>query len=163
MFQGSVPAPLRGVIHEAVKGWGSSSVYVGCSGNFTIERTLWDIGVRCHGNDVSLYSCSLGALFSRQETTIRVKSEFEVDWDWLDPYLAVGQRERCAVLMLATTMLAGLGRANAYYERQRRAYREQWDTLFARQLRSWRRYLSSWRLLRRGVMTWFERVPEDAP
>jgi hypothetical protein len=112
MFQGSVPAPLRGVIHEAVKGWGSSSVYVGCSGNFTIERTLWDIGVRCHGNDVSLYSCSLGALFSREETTIRVKSEFEVDWDWLDPYLAVGQRERCAVLMLATTMLAGLGRAD---------------------------------------------------
>ncbi len=37
MFQGSIPASLRAVVHEAVRGWGSSVVWVGCSGNFTPE------------------------------------------------------------------------------------------------------------------------------
>ena len=60
MFQGSIPASLRAVVHEAARGWGASTVHVGCSGNFTVERTLWDIGVKCHGNDVSIYTCALG-------------------------------------------------------------------------------------------------------
>jgi hypothetical protein len=163
MFQGSVPAPLRGVIHEAVKGWGTREVYVGCSGNFTIERTLWDIGVRCHSNDVSMYSCVLGCLFAGTESLIRVKPEHQDQWDWLTPYLEAGQRERAAVLMLCTTMLAGLGRANAYYERQRRAYREQWVTLFEQTVAKLGKVpIELAFFAAEDVMTWLEQVPRDA-
>ncbi len=163
MFQGSVPALLRGVIHEAIRGWGQPAVYVGCSGNFTIERTLWDVGVRCHSCDVSLYSCALGALFSGIEQPIRVKAEHAAEWGWLEPYLSTGQRERCAVLMLSTTMLTGLGRDNAYYKRQRQAYREQWDRLFSQTVeRLGKVPIQLASFAAEDVMSWLERVPADA-
>ena len=162
MFQGSIPASLRAVVHEAARGWGASTVHVGCSGNFTVERTLWDIGVKCHGNDVSIYTCALGALLSGTEQPLSVEAEYEEDWGWLTPYLLRGQRERCAVLMLSTTMMAGLLQSNLYYDRQRQAYRDQWERMFdatVEKLEAMPVELLSF--YAGDVMPWLETVPED--
>ncbi|MGC5412589.1 hypothetical protein ACPXCX_54415, partial [Streptomyces sp. DT225] len=40
MFHGSIPAPLRSIIYEHAGTWPESDIYVGCSGNMTIERVL---------------------------------------------------------------------------------------------------------------------------
>lgn len=40
MFLGSIPTDLRKIISEYVKDWQCSDVYVGCSGNLTVERVL---------------------------------------------------------------------------------------------------------------------------
>lgn len=162
MFQGSIPASLRSVVHEAARGWGASTVHVGCSGNFTVERTLWDIGVKCHGNDVSIYTCALGALLSGTEQPLSVQPEYEEEWDWLTPYLLKGQRERCAVLMLSTTMMAGFAQDNLYYRRQREAYRDQWERMFdatVAKLEAMPVKLLSFYV--GDVMPWLETVPKD--
>ena len=49
------------MVSEIVADWRCPDIYIGCSGNFTIERVLapakrW----RLHGNDVTIYSCVLG-------------------------------------------------------------------------------------------------------
>lgn len=162
MFQGSIPAPLRAMVHEAARTWQLPEVHVGCSGNFTVERTLWDIGVRCHGNDVSIYTCALGALLAGTEQPLFVKPEYEAAWGWLQPYLDRGQMERCAVLMLGTRMLAGLNREHLYYQRMRDAYRMQWETVFEGTMASLQqmpvRLLSFYS---GDVMPWLETVPKD--
>ena len=50
------------MITELVPKDGSLPLYVGCSGNFTIERIIADMGVKeIHSNYISLYSCALEA------------------------------------------------------------------------------------------------------
>lgn len=40
MFYGSVPAEAQAIMNKIVKTWEVSDVYVGCSGNFTLERFI---------------------------------------------------------------------------------------------------------------------------
>ncbi len=121
-------------------------------------------GLHRHGNDVSIYTCALGALLSGSDDPLGVKPEYAEEWGWLTPYLEAGQRERCAVLMLSTTMMAGsaASRENLYYQRQRRAYREQWERLFAATVAKLEampvRLLSYYA---GDVMDWLPQVPKD--
>jgi hypothetical protein len=39
-FIGSINQPVRSVLAELAPEWKDRPVYVGCSGNFTVERTL---------------------------------------------------------------------------------------------------------------------------
>lgn len=54
MFVGTINEDLRALIKDAVRDWDVQDLYVGCSGNFTIERMLKDSGFRLHGNDTVL-------------------------------------------------------------------------------------------------------------
>ncbi len=56
MFHGSIPAPLRSIIYEHAGAWPETDIYVGCSGNFTIERVLhsrFDNARPVHDNDIT--------------------------------------------------------------------------------------------------------------
>ena len=44
MFHGSIPDDVRRILHQLVGGWRCGDVYVGCSGNFTVERVLAGTG-----------------------------------------------------------------------------------------------------------------------
>mgnify|MGYP001409813301 CR=1 FL=1 len=131
MFQGTIPGDARSIVREITDGWSCRSVYVGCSGNFTIERILAESGrFSLYGNDVSLYTSILGHYLAQQPFRITLTDEYAAQFSWLAPYLA-DPADAVATIMLSTRMLDGLGRNNAYYERQRRAYQQQWPRLHA--------------------------------
>lgn len=135
MFQGAAPRELRSIIHEHAGGWNVDDVYVGCSGNFTIERTLRDVDrktpFRLHGCDVSIYTCALGATQAGDEFPIRVKPEHHDEWGWLADW-GKDRDDQAATILLASRMLDGFGRENAYYQRLRDAHRADWPQLHAR-------------------------------
>ena len=43
MFHGSLPTSAQQILCQIVKQWEVNDIYVGCSGNFTIERCLKNI------------------------------------------------------------------------------------------------------------------------
>lgn len=129
MFIGSIPQELRSVVHEHTEDWQVRDVWVGCSGNFTVERSLLDRGFTLHGNDVSLYTSCVGSWLSDQGFRLEVKEQYAGRWGWLDEFLDTPQH-KVATVMLATQMLNSLHRNNAYYERWRRGYHAQWRELF---------------------------------
>lgn len=102
MFIGSINTDVRAVLAERAHSWFGRPVYVGCSGNFTVERILHTLGVGpIHGNDVSLYSCAVGAHLSGRPFRLGIKSP---GYEWLSPYLEPGPG-RIATLLLCLEML----------------------------------------------------------
>lgn len=127
MFIGSIPPPLASIVHEHTRHWDVEDVHVMCSGNFTIERVLADrFGL--HSNDVSLYTSALGAMLAGQDLPVRLRESQRMRYGWLEGFLE-DPVDRVATVMLGTRAFAGVGRANAYYERMEGAYRDQWDRL----------------------------------
>ena len=104
-------------------------MWIGCSGNFTLERALAG-RFRLHSNDVSLYTTALGKYMSGGRVTVKVSRECLDDWGWLDEYLAT-PLDTAATLMLCTRMLEGLNNPTRYFERIRRGYRTQWPRMHA--------------------------------
>jgi hypothetical protein len=72
MFVGAVPRPAVEQITRTVPFGDWREVFVGCSGSFRFDRAVKDVhpAVRVHSNDVSLLSCSLGALATGAEFPI---------------------------------------------------------------------------------------------
>lgn len=73
----------------------------GCSGNFTIETVLSQsdrLPAQILSNDVSLYSCALGAYFSGQPSTGLDIAEPE--FEWLRPYLSDSQAVAAALVVM---------------------------------------------------------------
>jgi hypothetical protein len=117
-----------------------------------------------HSNDVSIYSCALGRLFAGQPPNLSVKPEYVLDFGWLEPYLQ-DPASAVATLMLCTTMLNGLGKDNPYWERQRVAYRDQWERIHEKTLRKVEGAAREVRLLdffAQDGLEFMENTPEDA-
>ncbi|MFG3602658.1 putative antirestriction adenine methyltransferase [Micromonospora chersina] len=134
VFHGSIPADLRSIIYEHAESWPDTDLYVGCSGNFTIERTLQSRpGERraIHGNDVQAYSSALGWWLAGRELDYRLKDEHRDELAWLEPYLATST-DTLATLMLGTRFLQYVGRQGVYYERMVRATVGQFPTMHAK-------------------------------
>lgn len=167
MFVGSIPAELRSIVAEHIGAWKPTDLYVGCSGNFTIERAAWDVtpGIRLHGNDVSIYTSTLGAYFAGQPVELAVKPESMDKLDWLAPYFDQGAGS-VATLMLATRFLDAVDKAaagNAYFQRMVNAYRTQFPKLYADTLakvEAVQMRLASFAV--RDVRAWLQDVPTDA-
>ena len=130
MFVGAIPEPLRAVLAETVASWPVSSLYVGCSGNFTVERVCHRPGLTLHGNDISLYSCAMGSHLLGERLPVTIK---DPEYAWLEPYIE-DSAGLVATLMLCTDMLDGYGRTGRWFDRQRHAYRSQWDALYGKTL-----------------------------
>jgi hypothetical protein len=128
VFFGSVPADMRSIVSEHTRSWTSPSIYVGCSGAFTIERILAPRGVPLHGNDVQLLSCALGGWFTDAVPEVELAAEYEASWGFIKPYL-VDPADRVATVMLGTRAFRGAGRTSTYGERMREGYRQQWPQL----------------------------------
>lgn len=131
MFIGSIPAPLASIVHEHTSRWETDAVHVLCSGNLTIERAL-DRRFALHSNDVSIYTTALGTWLAGRDMPLAVREDRRDEFGWLgdDGYLS-SPVAKAATVMLGTRAFVGIGRANAFYERQRRGYREQWPGLHA--------------------------------
>jgi hypothetical protein len=120
---------MRSLVWERSAEWGpDDDVYVGCSGNMTLERVLADRGCRLHSNDVTGYSCALGWYLTGAELPFTLKPEHAERLDWLAPYLD-GRAGTMATLMLGTRFLGLIGKTGRYYERMLAATREQWPTM----------------------------------
>lgn len=165
-FRGFIPSHVQKVIHEVTEGWPCRDVYVGCSGNFTIERVLEGRDFRLHGNDVTLYSCLLGSYLARQELPVALTDLGQQEFPWLARYLCTQEDALAAVMLAANLMLAisakGERKRNAYYERVVNGYLAQWDALHAatvERLRAVTLRLASFHI--GDVTEWIKTLPAD--
>jgi len=152
---------MRSIVRETVRGWDCSDVYVGCSGNFTIERAIADLGYKIHGNDVTLYSCVIGAYLSGKPLPVIVNPDYEEEYGWLSKYLGPPE-DTVATILIASDMVEGLDKYNPYYDRVLEAYRLQWADIHSKtvdKLKAVSLRLASFDS--EDVGTWIDKVPLD--
>jgi hypothetical protein len=123
MFEGTLPGPAQAVIRQFACEL-ADEILVACSGNFTAERSIADLGLRIRSNDVSLYSSALGSLFAGQTLPIRLAEEYEERFGYMAPYLDSPLRTAATVMLAAN--LRSLEPRNPYYARQLRGWEQQW-------------------------------------
>jgi len=74
MFTGSVPQDARLIIYDEIKHIDKSeNIFVGCSGNFTIDKIASNVGFKVHSNDVSLYSLAIADIVLNKSSKVTVK------------------------------------------------------------------------------------------
>ncbi|UYQ61983.1 hypothetical protein OGH68_11095 [Streptomyces peucetius] len=166
MFHGSIPAPLRSIIYEHAGAWPETDIYVGCSGNFTIERVLHS---RCgnsrpvHGNDIQAYSCALGWYLAGDPLPFTLREDHEEELGWLAPYLE-DRSDLLATLMLGTRFLQYVGKEGVDYRRMTAATRDQWPRMHektATKLKALETRLGSF--FAGDVRDYLDQVPPEAP
>lgn len=119
-------------MHEQVRQWNTSEYWIGCSGNFTIERFLHHRpDARLHSNDVSIYTCTIGNYLAGNPVELSVKPEVLEDIPWLADYMG-DDADRVATLMLGTRFLQFVGKPGAYFDRMVDAHRRQFPQLHAK-------------------------------
>lgn len=168
MFYGAIPGAVQAIVSEIAGKWKCADVFVGCSGNFTVERVLCGLGkFRLHGNDINTYSAAIGNYFAGTPLTFKVKSEYEERFGWLNEYL-VDPVQAVASIMLAMWLVKSIGangvvKRNAYWDRMLRGYRNQWKamvTTTAAKLENHPLRLTSF--YTGDVMDLLEKMPADA-
>lgn len=161
MFVGAINQDMRSVLAEVFQGE-SGPVHVGCSGNFTVERILAGLGqFVLHGNDVSLYSCAVGAHLSGGFLRIGVREE---GLPWLEEYLQDGLSQ-VATMLLCTEYLKYPGRMEPFHRRMESAYRTRWQELHQRTRAKVEALLAGVTLESfwpGDVVEFMDRVPQDA-
>ncbi len=129
MFIGAVPRPAIEQITRVVPFDAWREVYVGCSGSFRFDRAVKAVhpSVRVHSNDVSLLSCSLGALATGAEFPIAFTGRLA----FIEAALQ-GQpfKARVAAVEVALEMAKYKG-ANVYAETHFAHYRERFADFLA--------------------------------
>ena len=130
MFHGSIPADMRKIVGEIVGEWDCPNVFVGCSGNFTVERVLCGVtGHHLHSNDITLYSSAIGWYFSGQPVEICLQPEYEAEVGWLQGFMG-SDVDTLATVLLSTRLAPCIGRGDhVYYGRLLRGFERQWPEL----------------------------------
>jgi hypothetical protein len=122
MFIGAVPAQAVEQITRVVPFGEWREVFVGCSGSFRFDRAVREVhkSVTVHSNDVSLLSCSLGALATGAEFPIAFTGRLA----FIEP-LVSGQTflARVAAVEVALTMATYKGE-NAFAQAHFAHYQE---------------------------------------
>lgn len=165
LFHGSIPADMRSLIREYAGLWPSDKdVYVGCSGNFTIERVLHPLGRTLHSNDIQGYSSALGWYLSEGRVPFTIREEWEDDLAWTAPYME-NDLDRIATLMLGTTFLPLIGKSGVYPARMLDAYQRQFPHVHAKtveRMKNLELTVASYHAM--DVVEWVENVvPSDSP
>ncbi|WP_406200127.1 hypothetical protein OH807_18635 [Kitasatospora sp. NBC_01560] len=163
MFQGTIPGPMRSIVRETARQWPAGPVYVPCCGNFTIERSIADLGFALHSSDVSIYTTAIGRWLTSQPVGIRLRDESREQLGWLEESLDDGVGT-VATLMLGTRFLASVDRDGLWHQRVVRSYREQWQAMHTETTEKLGRtdlQLSSYQA--EDVRSWLQAVPSDAP
>jgi len=129
LFVGAVPRQVIEQITRVVPFGEWREVFVGCSGSFRFDRAVHDAhpSVRVHSNDVSLLSCSLGALATGAEFPITFTGRLAFMQDALagQPFTA-----RVAAVEVALEMATYKG-SNAFAEAHFAHYRERFADFLA--------------------------------
>lgn len=163
MFVGAINTRQRSFMKMLAPYLDGRPIYVGCSGNFTVEAILSAEAPhsKLYSNDVSIYSCLVGAALTGRPFRLEIKDRA---WDWLEPYLDTPPA-RIATLLLLLDMLAYEKRNNAYKRRMWAEYEEQWPRLHERSVERVKRGLDSIRLdgfFAGDVLEHFATAPPDA-
>lgn len=130
MFLGTIEPEIRSIVSEHTRLWGRNEYWIGCSGNFTIERFLHGDGIRLHSNDVSIYTSAIGAYLSGKPVEIVLKEQSREQLEWLEPYLQT-DADKIATMMLGTRFLDMIGKRGVYYERMLNGFRRQFAEMHA--------------------------------
>jgi hypothetical protein len=131
MFLGTIEPVVRNFLAANAEAFRSQVVAVGCSGNFTSERVLWEStgrDVQLFSNDISLYSSMIGAHLAGQPFDTWVN---EPDYAWLNTYLEQGGWTRIAALLVFYRVLMFERQRNAYEKRMWGEYMRQFPDLVA--------------------------------
>ncbi len=117
MFYGSVPSEAQAIMNKIVKMWDVSDIYVGCSGNFTLEKFIGPMGrFNLHSNDVTLYSLCLGQFFQGKTVELSLSETGVELFPWLDKYMDTDV-DRIATMLLMSRIVAYIGKEdNPYYD-----------------------------------------------
>ena len=132
VFQGTIPASARSMVLESVQQWpGHVPIQVLCSGNLTIERTLAGLGRSLRGNDVQLYSCSLGMAAAGQRMDVKIRDRHLERFGWMQEGIDFTDPINVAAAVVLTT---GFGPAvlkpqHRYYGRLADGYRRDWPRI----------------------------------
>jgi hypothetical protein len=168
LFYGSIPSHVQKIVMEHVRGWTCKAVYVGCSGNFTIERLLAGLNrFDLHSNDITIYSSAVGAYFAGSPLRLALAMDAQSEFGWLEEYLRTPSHA-LATVMLATALIPlisaeGTIKQGAYHQRVYAGLRKQWDTLHQKtreKIEGTPLRLASFAC--RDVAEWIDDVPEDA-
>lgn len=130
MFQGTLPHKAINIIGNIVKEWNVDRVYVGCSGNFTIERSISSLlNCKITSNDVTIYSSNIGKYFSGQSLDeLCIKEEYDGECNFLRDYMN-NDTEKVATMMLASDILPYSFGNNMYCKRMLKGYKEQFPRM----------------------------------
>jgi hypothetical protein len=109
----------------------TTDIYIGCSGNFTIERVLKGVtDAKLHGNDVTIYSCLLGDYFAGVPLKAKFNEQYDGPMTFLRDYMKT-DLDTITVVMLLSKMSVYLGsKPNPYYIKMIDAYKDRWTTIF---------------------------------
>ncbi len=125
---------MRKIVNEAVGGWPVEAVAVGCSGNLTIERILFEHNrFKIFSNDVSFFTTTLARYFAGEPHDFRLSSVFVELLEWMQPYLDE-PASAAASVMLSTRLVTyltveGQVRDLPYHQRMYEGMRLQWEEL----------------------------------
>lgn len=115
MFYGSVPSEAQSIINKIVKAWDVRDVYIGCSGNFTLEKFIGPLNMfNLHSNDVTLYSRSLGQFFQGETVDLVLSETGEEMFPWLNQYMET-DIDRIASMLLMSRIVAYIGKDDHPY------------------------------------------------
>lgn len=163
MFHGSIPEDMRRIVREHVSTWPRETpVYVGCSGNFTVERSIATLGRELHSCDVLMYSSAIGSYYAGKPLDLRLTPLALEEFPFLEPFVE-GPSDQLATMLLCSRLTPYVGKHNAYYDQVRRAYVSQFPGMHAKtkaKVEALDLRLASYSA--EDVMTWMERVPADA-
>ena len=132
MFIGAINSQVRKFFAAIAPALDGRTLVIGCSGNFTSETILsrFAPSARLISNDVSLYSCLIGAWLTGSELPLTVTHD---DYAFLTPLLET-PKTRLAAVMVLLDMLAYHKRNNAHAARMWADYREAFPGLHAKTL-----------------------------
>jgi hypothetical protein len=126
MFIGAVPNEVVQQMLATVRFDEWRDVFIGCSGSFRVDRAvkMRHPQVRVHSNDVSLLTCSIGALAMRREFDIRFKGALQFVEEMLQD---ASFETRVAAVMVACAMGQYTGKnefARSHFEHYRKRFAE---------------------------------------
>lgn len=167
MFLDSLPATVLSMVMEHVRPWPDTDIYVGPSGSFAIERSLASLGRPLHSNDVTIYSCAIGAYLAGQPVPIEFAKETLTEFPWLEGSLGASPEQDLATLMLCSQIATAFGRQNqAFLARLVDGYHHQWAVLLDKTTAKLADAAAGVKLASfhaEDIATWIDRVPADAP
>lgn len=165
MFHGSLPDSVQRIMCDSVRRWNekATDIFIGCSGNFTIERVLKSItNARLHGNDVTIYSCLLGDYFAGIPLTAKFNESYDGTMAFVCDYMKT-DLDIITVVLLLSKMSVYLGsKPNPYYVKMINAYKAQWNNLFEQtkgKVEKAGQFLSSF--YSGDVCQWVDNVPKE--
>jgi len=126
VFVGSINQPTRKLLYAIRKELGGGDIYVGCSGNFTVEGILKDSGV-LHSNDVSLYSYAIGQYITGNPVDYEIK---DPDLKWIEAFWN-DELDKVVTMVMSTEFLDyWYRRENGYFRRMATNYERNWEAIF---------------------------------